>query len=241
MATAYTNDGDTNLRTVHKARKFTDWLFSQISPHLKGRILEVGCGIGTYSEKVVAQFTGEVVLSDVDQTYVKALQKKYQKNKRVRVSRIDITKKLKVGKLDSIFALNVLEHIEDDVLALHNLYESLNPGGRVVLLVPAHEWLFNCLDEAVDHYRRYTKKTLLATVEQTPFAVKKLFYFNFFAIFGWFWNGHILKQTELGGGLMKLFNVLVPIFSFIEKYLFRKRLGISLIIVLEKPKAQKTI
>lgn len=231
---SYSAEGDHNLEVIHKATKFTDWMYAQIKPHLHGRVLEIGSGIGTYSEKVVQDFD-EVILSDLDATYVKKLAKKFGR-KGVTAKKIDLMepKDYPKTRVDSVFALNVLEHIKDDVAVLERLYGILPPGGRVVLLVPAHQWLYNCIDEAVGHYRRYTRKNMLATVGQTNFKVKKLFYFNVFAIPGWILNGHILKKTELGSGLMNLFNNLVPVFAFIERFILFKRLGISLIIVLEK-------
>lgn len=238
MVKEYSQEGDHNLSVIHESHKFTNWMYSQIKPYLKGNILEVGSGLGTYSEKIIRDFKESLVLTDLDPDYVISLKKKYGKKKNVHVAKLDLTKKkdFSFPKIDSVFALNVVEHIDDDVKVLRNVYDHLNPGGKFIILVPAHMWLFNCIDEAVGHYRRYTRKEILSKVAKTRFIIKDMFFFNVFAIPGWILNGHILKKKEIGSGLMGLFNALVPLFSFIEKYILRRKLGISLVVVLEKPR-----
>jgi hypothetical protein len=61
---------------------------------------------------------------------------------------------------DTILYIDVLEHIEDDRLELFRASRHLKPGGTIVVLSPALPCLFSEMDEAVGHYRRYTKKTL---------------------------------------------------------------------------------
>ena len=53
MDTAYSAEGDKTLENLHNASRFTDWMYAQVKPHLKGDILEIGSGIGTYSEKII--------------------------------------------------------------------------------------------------------------------------------------------------------------------------------------------
>ena len=66
--------------------------------------------------------------------------------------------------IDTIVCLNVLEHVEDDRGALRRLHAALAPGGRLLLLVPAHEWLYGAIDRAIDHHRRYERAGLEATL-----------------------------------------------------------------------------
>ena len=62
---------------------------------------------------------------------------------------------------DTILYIDVLEHIEDDAGELIAAQEKLAIGGHLILLAPAHQWLYSPFDEAVGHYRRYQKQTLL--------------------------------------------------------------------------------
>lgn len=239
MMEEYSDEGNEILAILHKATNFTEWMYEQIQPYLDGKILEIGSGRGSYSKKISRDFpNNRIILSDIDNAYVDRLNTLFPVQN-ISAQRVDFGNPAHFDALpttvDSAFALNVLEHVKDDVQALKNIYSKLTPGGRVTLLVPCHKFLFNTLDESVGHYRRYTKKDMLEKVAKTSFEVEKLFYFNFPSIFGWYWNGNIQKKRVLNSNAVSLFNTLVPVFRLIEQYIFRKRLGISLIVVLRKP------
>ncbi len=61
---------------------------------------------------------------------------------------------------DTILYMDVLEHIADDHRELTLAASQLAPGGHLIVLAPAHQWLFTPFDESIGHYRRYTKRTL---------------------------------------------------------------------------------
>jgi hypothetical protein len=71
-----------------------------------------------------------------------------------------------VPPVSTVVAINVLEHIEDDVAALRRLAAMVEPGGNIVLWVPAHEWLYGDFDRAVGHVRRYTAQSLATTIDE---------------------------------------------------------------------------
>ena len=73
------------------------------------------------------------------------------------------------GSYDTVVLLNVLEHIPDDHQALGDIYESLAPGGKMVLWVPAFEALYSKFDQRIGHYRRYRENELLALVHKVGF------------------------------------------------------------------------
>ena len=239
MQNAYSDVGNTNLQVTEKANRFVDWMYAEVKPFLRGSILEIGSGLGVYSDKIAADFPDQTLtLSDVDERYLEALKSRFSGRTAVRVRKLDLASADDIKGLesavDSVVALNVLEHINDDLEALRNVYAVLKPGGRFVVLVPAHPWLFNCIDRAIGHERRYTKKSLKALVAQTPFRVEKLFYFTALSIAGWIVNGSILKHAVIHEGSLKIFDRLVPILAWTEKHLLRRSVGISLIAVLEK-------
>jgi 2-polyprenyl-3-methyl-5-hydroxy-6-metoxy-1,4-benzoquinol methylase len=138
-----------------------------------------------------------------------------------------------LGKFDTIFALNVVEHIPDHEQALRNAMKMLRPGGKVVILVPAFQFLFNGFDKQLDHQRRYTRKTLKKLIEGSGFKLKSTQYFNFIAILGWYISGNILKKEMIPGGQMKLYDKLVPLWKIID--FFTNRIaGVSVIQVGKK-------
>ena len=81
--------------------------------------------------------------------------------------------------------LNVLEHIPDDHRALGDIYESLAPGGKIVLWVPAFEALYGKFDERIGHYRRYRRNQLLALVHNAGFQQVSARYTNMPGFFAW--------------------------------------------------------
>lgn len=81
-------------------------------------------------------------------------------------------------KFDVVVATDVLEHIEDADAAFAKLVSLVKPGGRIVITVPAGQWLFGYHDVMLGHYRRYTKSTLRRLVEPHV-QMKKMRYFGF--------------------------------------------------------------
>lgn len=134
---------------------------------------------------------------------------------------------------DTIFALNVYEHIEDDLLAAQNAKKLLKKGGKLVLLVPAYQWLYNNFDKELYHFRRYTKSSLGKLIKNSGYNLQKTWHFNFVGIFGWFFSGRILGKGSIPEGQMGLYNKLVPIFKLFDKVLFNQ-VGLSVIAVGEK-------
>ncbi len=76
-------------------------------------------------------------------------------------------------------ALDVIEHIPDDLGALREIRRVLRPRGTLVLTVPAHQYLFSTHDRALHHVRRYSRKLLQSRVKAAGFTVSRLTYTNF--------------------------------------------------------------
>lgn len=79
---------------------------------------------------------------------------------------------------DYIFALDVLEHVEDDTAALHTLFNLLKPDGKLILTVPALMSMWSYNDELNHHYRRYEKDELITKVSKTNFHIIKCSFYN---------------------------------------------------------------
>lgn len=132
----------------------------------KFRILEFGAGTGFLSELMQEKYHVEVDCLEIDETLIEIL-----KNKGFRTfSSLDELP----GKYDLIFSSNVLEHIEDDCLALADLSKFLQPNGQLVTYVPAFQILFSDLDRSVGHHRRYTKKELQRKLLQTGYITNRI-------------------------------------------------------------------
>lgn len=229
---------DANLRLTENQTKFHTAIYKEIAAFLKDTILEVGSGRGTYSDIIISNHPeNSIILSDIDSEYVGGLGEKYSANKNIKCMKLDLEKEedfRKLGKVDSIIMLNVLEHVKDDIKALRLLRSALNPGGSLVCLVPCHKFLYNALDEDMHHYRRYEKKELIEKASKAGFHISKMWYFNMFSILGWYINGNILKKGIVEKNAYGIFNTLVPLLMFMEKHIFFRPTGLSLICIMEK-------
>jgi SAM-dependent methyltransferase len=79
---------------------------------------------------------------------------------------------------DLIGAFDVIEHIDDDTAALAAIATKLKPGGKFIMTVPAHPWMWTAHDVANHHKRRYSKAALRKLVEGSPMRLDKIGYFN---------------------------------------------------------------
>ncbi len=147
----------------------------------------------------------------------------------------------KYGGFDTIFFIHVLEHIFKDREALDKSYELLEPGGHILIEVPALEFLFSEHDKLLGHHRRYTKKSLKNIIDKDKFTIKKIWYQDIIGILGslyYFKIKRILLDTEHGVGLVKnqgkLYDkYIIPFQGFMEKFI-RFPLGLSLTAILQK-------
>ena len=230
-------EGLDTLDTMSEARKLNAWQYEDSSRHLSGKILEIGSGVGNISAFYVEE-NRDITLSDIRDNYLEKLTKKFEKgvspNKIIKMDLVasDFEEKYAkhIGTFDGLFALNVVEHIEDDTLAISNAKKLLKPGGKMVILVPAYQALYNGLDKALFHYRRYNKRSLNELFLKNDLSIDKSYYFNFAGILGWFVSGKLQKNNTIPGGQLKLYNSLVPIFKLVDLITFRK-IGLSVVCV----------
>jgi SAM-dependent methyltransferase len=82
------------------------------------------------------------------------------------------------GAYDLIAVLDVIEHIEDDVAALGAMADCLKPGGKILIAVPAHQWMWSAHDVVNHHHRRYSKATLGAAIARAGLRHNGLRWFN---------------------------------------------------------------
>jgi len=83
---------------------------------------------------------------------------------------------------DLICMFDVLEHIKDDSAALDTIYKLLKPGGRLVLTVPAYQWMWSSHDEHLHHFRRYSRNELKRKFADAGFAVERITYTNMYLL-----------------------------------------------------------
>jgi SAM-dependent methyltransferase len=229
-------EGQATLEAISSADKFNRWMYDVTGKRLEGRILELGSGIGNISEHYLNDGR-KIMLSDIRDNYCDYLTQKYGSHPNCEgVRNIDLVHphfateyQDLLGSFDGAFALNVVEHIQDDTLAIANAKMLLKKGGRLVILVPAYQSLYNNFDKALEHYRRYTEGSLRPIFENNNLQVVHNQYFNLAAIAGWWVSGNLMKKEVIPSGQMKLYNLLVPIFKIMDNVVLNK-VGISVIV-----------
>jgi SAM-dependent methyltransferase len=141
------------------------------------------------------------------------------------------TPALKPYDFDTIICMNVLEHVADDVRALHFMHEVLVPGGRAIILVPAFQFLYGTVDRAIEHHRRYTRKSLLPRMRAADFEIEAAFYMNMIGMAGWFWNNRIKRTEEENPAQIALFDRLIAPWAERVERIWPPPFGLSLIAV----------
>jgi len=227
--------GEATLTVISKADKFNRWMYKTIRPFLEEPILEIGSGIGNISKYALAEKL-PLTLSDINPAYREALQIKFSSSPSLQgILSIDLIHPdfenayahLK-EKFGSIFMLNVIEHVSDDIKAIRNCRFLLKPSGNLAVLAPAYQWLFCKLDKELGHYRRYTVKRMTALLQSQHFEIRHKQYFNFAGIPGWLVFGKLFRKKMLGEE-MRIFNSIVPLVRLADK-LVLKRAGLSVVV-----------
>jgi len=232
--------GISTLENLSIVDKLNDWMFDSIRPYIKGRILEIGSGIGNIST-VFVNHGIPICVSDYSDHYCNLLDRRFSNEPLIEgVFQIDLSDTdfeirygSLIGKFDTVFALNVIEHIKNDQLAISNCKKLLSPEGHLIILVPAWQSLYNTFDRELEHFRRYTIYTARKLFSSQQLEIINTWYFNLAGILGWFVFGTVLRNKTLPSSQLSLYNKLVPIFRLVDKITLNK-VGLSVIIVGKK-------
>lgn len=224
--------GHSTLETMSFAKWYNTWIFDLITPYLGKTTLEVGSGIGNflpYLERV-----SRVVATDINPSYLKQLEK--IKLKMTRVGYGDLEKKtFFFGKetFNSLVCLNVLEHINPDLLALRNASKLLKKEGYLVLLVPAHKELFSDFDKGLGHFRRYSISELDKKLTKSGFESVKINYLNWWGAVGWLFFMKILKRPNIPPLSVRIFDIFGKLFLLPERFI-KLPFGLSVIAIAKR-------
>lgn len=227
----------TRLATLSTADRFNDEVWSRVQVFIGSEILEVGMGIGIFTEKLLTR--GKVFGVEIVPEFLEEARRRLGARPGLEYLVADIGSpeppdSLRGRAFDTIVCMNVLEHIENDRGTLSRFLGLLKPGGKLILVVPAHRWLFNPLDSHDGHFRRYEAAELNEKLKTAGFSVVHESTFNLFGIAGWFLNGTLLRRKDLPAGQMGLFNKVAPLLFWLEN-LVGPPVGLSLLAVGSKP------
>ncbi len=146
----------------------------EVQPPANARVLEIGCGTG-HNLAMLGEF-GSVDALELDDEARAVAEQRLGKS----VMRAPLPELAGVPErhYDLIGAFDVIEHIDDDQAALASIAGRLKPGGKLVVTVPAHQWMWSAHDVVNHHKRRYSKRALRALVQGSSLKLERSGYFN---------------------------------------------------------------
>ncbi|MCA1616755.1 MAG: class I SAM-dependent methyltransferase [Acidobacteria bacterium] len=222
-----------DLEVMAQANNYRDWMYRRIEPFVGRRVLEVGAGIGNFTQLLLDREL--VVPTDISRLCLARLEERLGDRLRARPKLLDLgdpsDEDWAAYDFDTIICMNVLEHVEDDAAALSFMHSALVEGGRAIILVPAFMFLHGTIDRSIGHYRRYTRKELLPRMRTAGFRVERSFYMNVVGIAGWFWNNRVRRIAEEDRAQIRLFDTYIAPWAERVERALPPPFGLSLIAV----------
>ena len=134
------------------------------------RFLEVGCGTG-YVLRALARDCGLRVTGS--ELFEEGLEFARERVPEAELVELDAREMPYEEEFDLAGAFDVIEHVDDDASVLRGMHRALRPGGRLLLTVPQHRWLWSDADDHAHHERRYRRRELIERVEAAGFEVTR--------------------------------------------------------------------
>jgi len=239
------------LETLAGLENYHGWILDEIRPYLGTRLVEVGAGIGTFTKFLV-----QACLSHNPNARLEAFEPDPALYQRLRdqleYSHPDLIRK---GRLittngyfqpssvtrDTVVMINVLEHIQDDQESVRMVYQSLSPGGSLIVYSPALQWLYSPHDKAVGHYRRYDVDQLEQVLRTEGFAVVVAKYMDCLGVLPWYLLNVVGGATSISPRLARFYDAyFVPLTRMVERR-WQPSVGKNVLIVAHKRVVHSTL
>ncbi|MFW6031501.1 MAG: class I SAM-dependent methyltransferase [Myxococcota bacterium] len=231
------DSGANALDILARMPRINAWIYSRFAAHVRGRVLEVGSGIGNVSAHLVKD-SESVLLTDVEPGYLRALERRFADQRGAEVARYDLEREppaiVKRTPFDAVLAVNVIEHLADDARAVRTLARLLAPNGNLLICVPAMPFAYGALDEALGHYRRYTRRSLERLLRLAGLEPGPVRYMNLPGLVGWLLHGRVLGRRSLPRRQVAAFEKVVPLVAAIDRVPWP--LGLSVYACARKPR-----
>jgi SAM-dependent methyltransferase len=166
------------------AQRWKQYWASKLHPYIHGDVLEVGAGLGANTAVLRNVTKGRWLCLEPDPALARSLQG--------HELRVGTVQDIEAERFDTILYIDVLEHIEGDAAELKRAAALLRPGGRVIVLSPAHQSLYSPFDAEIGHFRRYDRASLSRI---SPCPLERIFYLDSMGLFASAANRLLLKQS----------------------------------------------
>ena len=221
------------LERLNRAPRFTGWMADVIRPFIGDRVLEIGAGTGNMSVHLMPRAI--YWATDVNPNYLNYLVTLRATRPYMRVAYTNATEpeSFPAGQsFDTVVCLNVVEHIDEDVLALRNIRQSLEAGRTRNHFGALRAKALWDPRRSVGAHAALHGGGLATAATQAGFRVESVLKFNKAGVLGWWLNGRVLRKKTFDLGQIRMLNFLTPLFRMLEPLLPLPPL--SLIAILRK-------
>jgi len=224
---------------LSRARRYNQWLFTALTPSLGRRILEVGSGFGCLSRGLPRR--DRLVLSDSDPERVAELKDAWRNHDRVSVERFDpAAGPLPAGwegGFDTVICQQELERLDDDGGAILRMTTCLEPGGRLLLILPHGPSLYGTLDRALGLRRRYSRRQIREHLARAGLMEEQLRGLYAPASAVWWLQSRVLRCRRVGRLSLAVFERLLPLLRLLHP--LTPLPALSIICIARKPGADE--
>lgn len=231
-----------NLNNWNYINRYSEWMFHTYEEFIGKRVFDVGAGMGRMA-KFYVKNCEKAVATDIFLNQVQYMNERFKNISGFEAIKMNILEEEIPQKyhesFDTVLCINVLEHLENDMLAITKMKELLEVGGHMVIMVPAWQKLYCSLDINVNHYRRYDPGMLINLAKKNELKIIKNIYFNRLGIIPYWIKGKKKANTDesfstsLNESNSRIYNFASVILEPIERK-WPPRKGLSELIILEK-------
>jgi len=222
---------DFEFSALSQAKNYRAALLWEFSEHLRGRVLEVGAGVGQVTEDLLKNpAISRLVSIEPDQKFLARLTAAFPSHQVIPGTIEDLKGD---EPWNAILSVNVLEHIKDDEHELAVYRQKLaREKGVLCLFVPARPEIYAPIDRDFGHFRRYAKAELRHKVESAGFQILKLRHYNFAGYFAWWLIFCVLKKRGFDLQAVRFFDrIIFPSLHLIESRICPPPVGQSLLAI----------
>ena len=227
------------LHLFSAVRNWKRYWSQAIREYVSGDVLEVGAGTGSNTEFLSEGSAGRWVCLEPDGRLLAQLRQKLETAAGRKYESMCGTVRTidSAWQFDTIIYIDVLEHIEDDRGELKLAAAHLQPGGRVIVLSPAHQWLFTPFDAAIGHFRRYNRD-MLRSISPAELRIERLMYLDSVGMLASAANRLLLRQSMPTEAQLQFWDGRIIPVSRVFDVLLRNSLGKSIVGVWRKPEEE---
>ena len=225
------------LELFAQARNWKRYWSRSLRPFLGSKVLDVGAGLGATARAFADQPFDRYLALEPDPQLAARIQSAVDEGElpaSVTVMAGTSADLEPVPTFDTVLYIDVLEHIADDRAELERAAALLQPGGRLIVLAPAHPWLYSPFDAAVGHVQRYTRASLLAA-KPRALETEAAYYLDSVGLLASAANRWLLKASMPTPSQIGFWDrVLVPASRFLDPLLGRSA-GKTVVAVFRRP------